>query len=135
MAVKTSTNFNIIIASETPNFRNVLSSKFRMENFDVELATGGFHLLHLLEKEKPVNMIVINCDMPDMSAYEIISMIRESKAKTELPIIYIANSIPTNEIGELISNGLIDFLPHTDNFHPVISEAQKIFQQIKLIAA
>lgn len=135
MAIKTSINFNIIIASEQPNFRNVLSSKFRMENYDVELATGGFHLLHLLEKDKPVHMIVINCDMPDMSAFEIISMVREFKSKTELPIIYIAQTHPVNEIGELISKGTIEFLPHTATFNPVISMAQKFFQQIKLIAA
>lgn len=135
MVIRTTTNFNIIIASENPNFRNVLSSKFRMENFDVELATGGFHLLHLLEKDKPVHMIVINCDMPDMSAFEIISMVRESKTKAELQIIYIATTLPANEIGELISKGIIEFVPHTATFNPVISTAQKFFQQIKLIAA
>jgi DNA-binding response OmpR family regulator len=135
MAIKTRSNFNIVIVSENTNFRNVLSSKFRMENFDVEIATGGFHLLHLLEKEKGVNLIIFNGDMPDMTAFESITLIRDTKSKLELPILFIVKNIKEVDIAELISKGIIDFHPQTTDFNPIIERAQKYFHQMKLIAA
>lgn len=135
MIIKSKSNFNIVIVSENSNFRNVLSSKFRMENFDVEIATGGFHLLHLLEKEKSVNMIIFNGDMPDMSAFESISLIREAKSKIELPIVYVVKSITDPEVARLVASGVIDYQPQTTDFNPIIERAQKYFHQMKTIAA
>jgi CheY-like chemotaxis protein len=135
MIIKSKSNFNIVIVSENPNFRNILSSKFRMENFDVEIATGGFHLLHLLEKEKSVNMIIFNGDMPDMSAFESISLIRETKSMRELPIVFVVKTITDSDISRLVTDGKIDFHAQTPDFNPIIERAQKYFQQMKTIAA
>ena len=50
MIIKAPT-FKICILSENTTFRNILASKLRLENFDVEFSDGGFHILHLLEKQ------------------------------------------------------------------------------------
>jgi response regulator RpfG family c-di-GMP phosphodiesterase len=133
--VTTKPVFKIIITSENATFRNILSSKYRLENFEVELAIGGFHLLHLLEKEKGAHLIICNGDMSDMSAYEMISLIRESKSKLELPIIFIEKAAQEKEICDLIDKGVIDFVAQSTNFTPILERTHKYFQQMKIIAA
>ena len=118
--------FKICILSENINFRNILAGKLRMENFDVEFADGGFHLLNLLEHQKSTfNMIICNEDMTDMPSFEIISMIRQSKSKKELPILYISKTDSEEEICEMIFNGANEYIVQTANYKPIVERAQK----------
>jgi PleD family two-component response regulator len=134
MAIYTPT-FKLILASENITYRNNLASKLRAENFDVELATGGFHLLHLLEKDDNINIVICNGDMNDMAAFEIISLVRESKDKEILPIVFISKAPYPDEVGELFSVGINEYIVQTPSFGHVIERAQKYFQQMKGNAA
>lgn len=133
--VITSPAFKVIIISENSNFRNNLASKLRLENYDVELATGGFHLLHLLEKDTHSTIIVCNGDMSDMPAIEMISLARIGKTKSTLPIIFVSKEVPDQEISELVYDGTIDHIAQSTNFNPIVERAQKYFQQMKANAA
>lgn len=137
MIIKTQT-FKIIIASEAANFRNILASKLRLDNFEVDLATGGFHMLHLLENVKDkeeINMIILNEDMHDMSAQEMIGLVRLSKSKSELPILFISKSSDEADICELVFSGANEYVVQTDNFNPILERAHKYLQNLKANAA
>ena len=135
MAIIKAFTFKIFIASENISFRNILASKLRLDNFDVEFASGGFHLLHILEKQKDIHMIICNGDMNDMSAHEIILMIRQSKSKTELPIVCISQGNSEEEVYDLILNGANEYIVQTGNFNTIIERAHKYMQQLKGNAA
>lgn len=125
MIIKAPT-FKICILSENINFRNILGGKLRMENFDVEFADGGFHILHLLERQKDeFNLIICNEDMLDMPAFEIISLIRQSKSKQELPILFISKSGSEEEICDMIFTGANEYVVQTANYKPIVERAQK----------
>ena len=97
-----------------------------MENFDVEFADGGFHLFHLLERHKDeYDMIILNEDMKDMPAFEIIALIRQSKSKAELPILFISKSGSEEEICDMILNGANEYVVQTTNYKPIVERAQK----------
>lgn len=135
MTIHTSPTFKVILVSENINYRNILASKLRLENFHIELALGGFHLLHLLEKEKDINMLICHGDMNDMSALEMIAMARQGKPKQELPIVFIAPIMQEDEVSELISIGANEYMIQTSNFNHIIERTQKYFQQMKVNAA
>ena len=127
--------FKILILSENVNFRNILASKLRLDNFEVEFISGGFHLLNYLETNQDMNMIICNEDMPDMSAMEIISMVRQDKTKSEMPIVFISKNDNEEEICDMIFNGANDYIVQTDNFRPIQERAHKYMQIIKQNAA
>ncbi len=136
MAIIKEQTFKILIASENMNFRNILAGKLRMlDNFEVEFATGGFHLLHLLEHKKDYNMIICNEDMNDMSAQEIISLVRLERAKAELPILFISKNGDEEEICDMVFMGANDYIVQTANFQPILERAQKYLHQMKANAA
>lgn len=127
--------FKILIASEDIRFRDILASKLRMENFDVEFAAGGFHLLHLIENNKDLHMLILNQDMDDMPAMEIIALTRLHKNKQELPILFVSKSNTEEEIYDLILTGANEYIVQTTNFKSIIERAYKYLQQIKSNAA
>lgn len=128
-------NFKILIASEATNFRNILAGKLRLDNFEVEFATGGFHMLHLLERPLDYNMVIINEDMHDMSAPEMIGLIRLAKSKQELPILYISKDNKEENICDLVFIGANEYIVQTPNFKPILERAHKYHQILKANAA
>ena len=121
--------FKILMLSENINFRNILAGKLRIENFDVEFATGGFHVLHMIERyNDEINMVIIHEDMSDMAAQEIISLIRHSKSKTSLPILFISKEGSEEDICDTIFIGANDYIVQTTNYKPIVERAQKYLQ-------
>ena len=128
-------NFKIFILSENANFRNSLATRLRLEGFFVELATGGFHLLHVLEIHKNIDMIICNEDMHDMSAHETISLIRQIRAKNDLPVLFISKTGNEDDIYDLILTGANEYIVQTPNLQSIIERANKYFSQKKPHAA
>jgi DNA-binding response OmpR family regulator len=122
-------SFKICILSADKSFKNILAEQLRIENFDVEFADGGFHLLHLIECLKhdgdDYNLIICNEDMNDMPSFEVIDLIRQTKSKTELPILFISKSDNEEAICDMILNGANEYVVQTDNYKPIIDRAQK----------
>ena len=124
-------SFKILAISENLTYRNNLCAKLRFEGFSVEYADGGFHLLHLLERENEfgANLVIIHENMHDMPAHEIISLIRTFKDKTELPIIFISKDKKEEEICDIIFLGANEFLVQATNFAAVVERTKKYFNQ------
>ena len=135
MSIIKTESFKILIATEAFNFRNILASKLRLDNFEVEFATSGFHLLHLLERLKDIDMLILNEDMHDMSAHEIIGLVRLSKSKTELPILFISKNSDEAEICNLVFNGANEYIVQSPNFRPILERAHKYLHLLKGNAA
>ena len=128
-------NFKILISSETINFRNILAGKLRLEGFEVEFATGGFHMMHILEKFTDYKMVIINEHMHDMSAQEMIGLVRLTKSKQELPILFISKSNNEEDICDMVFTGANEYIVQSPNFNPILERAHKYLQILKVNAA
>jgi len=117
----------VLLASQSQAYRNNLASTMRMQGYDVEFAHGGFHLLHLLENEidNNFNIIILHENLEDMSAYEVISLVRLNKTKTELPVIFISRDSQEVVISEMLSVEANDYIIQTPAYGPVINAAKK----------
>ncbi len=124
-------DFKIIIVDENTPFRNTLATRLRLLGFQVEFATGGFHLLHVLEKTWKYNLIIVHEDMEDMPGEEIISLVRIHKTKAELPILFISTSDIEKEICEIIVQGANEYIVKTSNYQTIVDRAQKYFTLLK----
>lgn len=117
----------VLLATQSQAYRNNLASTLRMQGYKVELAQGGFHLLHLLENPQgfDIDLIIIHEDLDDMSAYELVSLIRVNKNKTELPVLFISRHDKEEIISEMMSVDTNDFIVQSPAFSPVLSAAKK----------
>lgn len=129
-------DFNIVIVDENATYRNQLASRLRMMGFYIEFATGGFHLMHILEKEgKNFHLVIVHNNMSDMSAYEMTGLIRTFKSKSELPILFISRSVSPEDLKELVTFGINDFYQKTNEQHKIAEKVQKFFAARKTAIA
>ena len=135
MSIIQTESFKILVASENLTFRNNLSTKPRFVNFDAEIVTGGFHLLHLIEKHKDYQMVIINEDMRDMPGNEIVALIRQTASKTELPVLYISKNENEDEICNMVFLGANEYIIQSSNYKQVIDAVQKYFSIYRANAA
>jgi DNA-binding response OmpR family regulator len=127
MQVYEEKNFKIVIADENIKSRDTLASKLRFLGFHVEFASGGFHALHLVEKYWDFNLVILSENMLDMSAEEIIFLIRTKKSKLELPILYISKNTDEDEICEKVFGGANEYVVKSTNFQTIVDRAVKYF--------
>lgn len=127
--------YKIFILTENTQYRNVLASKLRMEGFNVEFASGGFHMLFILERFRDINMIICHESMNDMSAEELIAMARLNRPKSEMPIIYISNENDEEAVCDIILTGANEFILQSNNMLPAIERVRKHHNTFKAIKA
>jgi PleD family two-component response regulator len=126
MSVIVENECTVIIATEQSIYRNNLASSLRMQGHKVELATGGFHLLYLLENQDEGKIIVIiHEDMQDMSAYEIISLIRTTKTKQELPVLYVSRNKIKEDVVAILSVEANAYIVQTPVLNPILLAVKK----------
>ena len=125
------TFFKIILADDEVHYRNIVASRLRQERFTVEVATGGFHLLHLLESSPRWSMVIIHNDMKDMSAHEIISLARNIKPKTELPILFVADESNQDQLEVMMASGANEYALKSQNLQPIVDKVRKYMSLLK----
>jgi len=120
-------NKTILISDKDVTRRNNTASRLRVSGYEVELATGGFHVCHLIEKAQFFCVIIFD-NQHDMSGLEILSLSRTVHDKSELPIIYIAKTSDKGLVMEAFENGLNEFITFTPQFYNSILEKLKKFE-------
>ncbi|MBH48212.1 MAG: hypothetical protein CME71_08590 [Halobacteriovorax sp.] len=82
---------SILIVDDNQQRKMALSSRLRMQGYTIDIATGGFHSIHLIEKNH-YNLVLIIDDMEDMAAHETIGLIRACKSSSGIPVIVLRSS-------------------------------------------
>ncbi len=102
-------DIEVVIAGKDVEELQILKSQLSSMNYSVVPMTTGSDLLGRIEESIP-NIIVIDIRLPDMSGYEVCSIIRQNYSKAELPIILVINKEDVSDIMEGLTSGANDFL-------------------------
>jgi len=81
-----------------------MGDEFRMECFSV-----AHQLLERL-RSGPANLLLLDRDLPDMPALELLRVIRETDYGKELPVIYISPVKTKESVAEAFGLGVDDYL-------------------------
>jgi len=124
------TKRKLLILDEDTNRKNNFASRLRSLEYDIELATGGFHALHLIEKFSYASVLIFD-DMNDMPGNEVLTLMRENFSKTKLPILFVSKNPSEEKILELFKEGVNDFIAYSPNFFAQVVEKLKKHVVIK----
>ncbi|MDR0443175.1 MAG: response regulator [Treponema sp.] len=98
----------IILVDDSPvNLQigyNVLSDKYA-----VATARSAQMLFRFLENEKPA-MILLDIDMPEMSGYEAIKILKSKPQTKDIPVIFLSSCTGLNDRIECLSLGAVDYI-------------------------
>lgn len=118
--------FTILFIDGNDVRKKQTSSRLRMQNFVVEIVGGGFHAIHLVEKENFNMIITQGDDLEDMPAEEVVSLIRNIHSREELPILSILSEADDEVATALANSGANEIIINTGNFNVILKEIEKL---------
>jgi DNA-binding NtrC family response regulator len=95
--------FNLLIVDRNPHIRNFLKREFQSEGYNIQLAKNGRELVGILYSSQPIDLVIIDPDIPDVSQLNLFKSLE--------------NRVPT--LPFVIHSDLFDYLESTSH----ISEA------------
>lgn len=109
----------ILIVDKKPSRRDTLASRFRLQGIKVELSPSGFQALSMIEKDSYDTVIILG-NQQDMSAYELISLMRNVYKKEELQIIYTDLKIDEDIVMNILKQGASEFIIYSEKIFGTI---------------
>jgi len=84
--------------------RNTLSPVYNVFSFE-----SGSLLLKRLKKQIP-DLILLDIDMPEMSGFEVLGLIKESPEFKDIPVIFLTSKIDSDSELEGLNLGAVDYI-------------------------
>ena len=97
------------MVDDNPISRELLTRRLVREGFSVVNASHGEGALEALELH-PVDVMLLDLNLPDISGFEVLSRVRPSKGLLELPILMISAADDVRSIIKAIDRGANDYL-------------------------
>lgn len=94
-------------------------------NIKVSAAEDGQMLIELLEKDSVPDFIVLDLNMPRMSGYDCLRVIRKNSRYNNVPVIMFSTSSSPKDMDDCFKNGANDYIvkpSDLNNFRLVVNE-------------
>ena len=101
---------NILIVDDEPINQQVLKNHLSEGPYQIIQAYNGDEALEALEKNKDIDLVLLDIMMPRMSGYEVCQRIRERYLPSELPVIMITAKNQVSDLVEGLTYGANDYL-------------------------
>ncbi len=100
----------ILAVDDSPTALNIIRSVLSPHMFQVLTAESAQEALELLAREKCVDLVLTDYEMPGMDGVELTSHIRRTFSKEEMAIVGISSAKDDNLAANFLKNGANDFM-------------------------
>mmetsp|Transcript_5059 Transcript_5059/g.2829 ORF Transcript_5059/g.2829 Transcript_5059/m.2829 type:complete len:387 (+) Transcript_5059:35-1195(+) len=120
-------NIKVLVVDDEERFREVLFKRLKKRGFNLKEAEDGAKCLDILKKE-PINVIVSDVKMPNMSGLELLCKVKASYPETE--ILLLTGNANTNDGVLGIKNGAFDYLRKPIELDHLINKIKQAYDKI-----
>src|SRR3954471_24063265 len=100
---------NVLVVDDHESMRNLLERVLRSQGHMVTTAASGPEALALLRKH-PIDLVVLDVMMPEMSGIEVLEEIKANPATHEIPVLVVSADTDTDKVVTCINLGAEDYL-------------------------
>ncbi|HKY21245.1 MAG TPA: EAL domain-containing protein [Vicinamibacterales bacterium] len=108
-------NASLLIVDDSRFNRDALSRRLLQKGFLVETASDGTAALERVSKSR-YDLILLDVEMPGMSGLEVLSRLRETYSRTELPVIMVTARTQSADVVEALGLGANDYVTKPVDF-------------------
>ncbi|MDB5061035.1 MAG: hypothetical protein JWP67_878 [Mucilaginibacter sp.] len=128
--VETELNINVLVVDDNQINRLLISKVLKKWGANVDFAENGIEAIEKIELHKSFDVVLMDIHMPLMGGLEAIEIIRSKSDPyfKKLPIIALTASILNNEMGQIESAGINDYILKpfdTNTLYDKLSRYQK----------
>ncbi len=122
----------ILVVDDTKSILKMV--KFVLgETYDVYLSNSGSLALDILER-KPIDVVLMDVEMPDMDGIETVRKIREMENIKDIPVIFFTGSTSKDIVDKCMELGMVDYIVKPYKPDDLIGRLEKCFKRSKYIA-
>lgn len=110
----------ILLIDDDQDIADFLQSNLRKYGFNVDHLLSGVGITTYLE-ETNIDLILLDCNMPDISGLKILELLRLSYSTSQLPIIMVTSLSDTQNIVEALGKGCNDYITKPVNIETVVA--------------
>jgi signal transduction histidine kinase/HAMP domain-containing protein/CheY-like chemotaxis protein len=103
-------NKKVLVVDDDVRNLFALTAVFERSKIDVITAESGREALEILNKDKGIDIVLMDIMMPEMDGYETIQMIRKEQRNKSLPIIAVTAKAMIGDRQKCISSGASDYI-------------------------
>lgn len=118
----------VILAIDDVTMNLAIIKGLLSKHFDVRVAKSGELALFILGSVK-VDLILLDVEMPGMSGFEFIDIIREIPDVKDIPIIFVTSHATVDIISRATQAGAIDYIVKPIDQQVVL---KKVFSAMKM---
>ncbi|MEW5977430.1 MAG: response regulator [Acidobacteriota bacterium] len=135
---------SLLVVDDNEANRDMLSRRMERRGFSVKLAADGRQALALIDSE-PIDVVLLDIEMPGMSGLEVLKVLRETHSQAELPVVMVTAHDQSTEIVRALELGANDYVTKPIDFsvtlarlktqlgykraHDAVQEAQRDLEQ------
>lgn len=98
-------NIHILVVEDNKINQKIIQSVLEKSKIQISIANNGLEALELLDKEKTIDIVLMDINMPIMDGYQATKKIRENNVLSSLPIVVVSGLGFRNEIEQMYLAG------------------------------
>lgn len=106
-----SNSFNVLVVDDEWINVKILESIMPADTYKLIRASSGREALSIIEKEKNLDLVILDLMLPDMMGYEVCSLLRDRHSMYELPILVMTADTKPENLTVCFECGANDYLP------------------------
>ncbi len=99
-----------LIVDDSSAMRAILGMTLKRQGFEVVQAKDGMDALALLEKVEPLNLILIDWNMPVMNGLQLLERIRRQPRFDHTQILMVTTETGMGQMSEALSAGANEYI-------------------------
>ena len=124
-------NKTILVVDDMKPMRNILSFSLRKYGYEVNVTSSGNEALKYAFDENPLDLILLDINMPDINGYEVLKKLRESEVTKHIPIIFLTAEGQKRDIQKGIAAGVNDYVVKPFIFADLHKRIEKLIGEKK----
>lgn len=100
---------HILIVEDDLDLSEMVSSYFRVQNYDVLTAAWGEEALKLAD-DNPLDLIMLDIRLPDIDGFEICRRLRKNRRTQDTPIIFLTEKRDRVDKLQGLELGVVDYI-------------------------
>ena len=110
----------VLIVDDSEANRDVLSRRLSRNDFIIDLACDGAEALARIAA-RAFDLVLLDVEMPGMSGLEVLAQLRETRSRTELPVIMVTARSQGDDIVEAFRLGANDYVTKPIDFQVALA--------------
>ena len=116
----------ILIADDSRFFREMLTFACKEEGYECVTAESGSTAIAALAGDGPIDLILLDLMMPDVSGFAVLESLRDMKPRQSVPVIVVSHyGLNAVERGILQANRVVAMLPKSISLDRLLFELRQ----------